>query len=529
MQCKARLLLASVTVAVLGAGCGTTVPLSQRSGPSAGVQSSGAGLSGAGSGTASGSPASAGGGPGSLGGTGSGSAPGGGTGSASGVGSGGASGGASGGGAGGSGNQNSVTLGPGVSQPGDGPGVTSTTINVGGYYDPNLNTADAALGAGGASPGNYQDETNAAVAYINAHGGVDHRKINMIWQRVNAETDSSAQLQQETCSDWTQDHKSFIFNTGLPIWDQCAASEGALGIAGGYLVAETTPILQQYPMDIDLDGFTIDRGDRITIEGLAREGYFSTGARVGVATWDDSNFHYGITAGVDPALAAIGLHNVPVEYITVPQSYSDLGATSSSVAGAVLKFRSEGIDHVILLDGGAGINSAGILVLEWMNQANSQRYYPKYGLNSTSGFTGLASDYPEQEMVGSEGVGWSPSLDLSTADYDALPQSTEQKECVKAMAAAGQAPQSTNQEALELGFCNEFFFLQYAFSRMTGPLNQRTALEAIDSVGSSFADLTTFGVTYTASQHDGATLVRNVAFVQSCTCYRYTSSPYNPG
>jgi hypothetical protein len=521
--------LVALAAAALLAGCGTTAPLSQQrqlspggssgASQSAGLGSAndagGAGAAGTGLGTGGSAGGATDGGLGATGGTAGGSAVanGGGataTGSAPGQGPTG-------------GNVASDT------QAGDGPGVTATTINVGGYYDPNLGAADSALGASGQSPGNYKDETDAVVAYINSHGGVAHRKINMIWQQVNAETDSSTQIQQQTCADWTQDNKTFIFDAGLPIWDQCAANEGAVGLQSGYLIAETTPILQHYPMDIGLADFTIDHGDRLTIEGLARQGYFSSGAKVGIATWDESDYQYGVTAGVDPALAAIGIHNVPVEYITVPQSYSDLGATSSSVAAAVLKFRSMGIDHVILLDGGAGINSAGILVLEWMNQANSQRYYPKYGLNSTSGFSSLAPDYPQQEMVGSLGVGWSPSIDLSSADYEALPQNAQQKECLQIMSAAGQAPSTSNQEGIELGFCDEFFFLQFAFRNITGPLNQQTALAAIDSVGSSFADLTTFGTFYSASRHDGAQLVRNVSFYPSCTCYRYTSGAYNPG
>lgn len=531
---KGSSILAAVLSAALMAACGSTVPLSEQraltygAGPAQGSSANQAamGNGATGSGGAVGVPgATSGGSAGGLQGTDAASGSPGGTSAAGGVTSG-----SSGGGQTTSGPATTTAAsGPAASgsQAEDGPGVTATTINVGAAYDPNVGAADSAIGASGASPGNVADETNAMVAYINSHGGVDHRKLKMVYYQYNSETDSSTQVQQGSCSDWTQDNKTFIVESGQPIWDQCAASEGAVGLYQTFL-AETGPVMQQYPDDIDQDGFTIDRGDKVTIEGLAKQGYFSSGAKVGIATWDESDYHYGITDGVDPALNALGIHNVPVEYITVPESYGDLGSTSSSVASAVLKFRSEGIDHVILLDGPAGINSAGILVLEWMQQANSQEYYPKYGENSTSGFTGLAGDLPEKEMVGSVGVAWLPAEDLSTSDYDALPQSANQKTCTQVMSAAGESPQSSNQQAVEFGICDQFFFLQEVLSKVTGPLNERSALAAIDNVGSSFDDLTTFGTYLSASQHDGAQLVRNIAFVPSCTCYRYTSQPYNP-
>jgi hypothetical protein len=526
----------SAAVVMLLAGCGSTVPLAEQRalsgggsgglGVSGGAVSSGLGGTGsaataaAGSGTAGGIGASAGGGASGAtlgaGGAGSGGAAGGGGGATQG------------GTTGGGGTGPTAGGGGGGSAAGDGPGVTATTINVGELYDTDAAAEDAAIGAAGANPGNVQSEVDAVVAYVNSHGGVDHRKVNVVWYTYGGETQSSTQIQQGSCAAWTQDNKTFVFSTGEPIWDQCAAQEGAVGLYQTFL-DETTPTLQQYPEDIDQTGFTIDRGDRITIEGLAKQGYFSPGAKVGVVTWDESDYQYGITAGVDPALAAIGIHNVPVEYITVPTSYSDLGATSSSVANAVLKFRSEGIDHVILLDGPAGVNQSGVLVLEWEQQANSQFYYPKYGLNSTSGFTALASDLPQKEMAGSEGVGWLPSEDLSSADYAALPENNGQKTCLQIMSASGNTPSGNNAEAVAFSICDEFFFLQYAFGKVDGPLNQQSALAAIDSVGSSFPDLLTFGTYYSASQHDAAQLVRNIAFVASCDCYRYTSAAYNPG
>ncbi|HVB26975.1 MAG TPA: hypothetical protein VNE21_03560 [Mycobacteriales bacterium] len=421
-----------------------------------------------------------------------------------------------------------VGTGPGNNS-GDGPGVTATTINVGVAYDPDASTADSALGAANANPGDQKVQQQAVIDYVNTHGGVAHRKLVPIWYQATV-NNSATTTDSQACAAWTQDTKTFVFTIGgTPIFDQCTANAHAIADITGATALETTPTNEKYPADINLTALSIDRAMRVTVQGLAQQGYFSHGAKVGIATWDDPNYHYGIGAAAQPALAAVGLHNVPVEYIAVPQSYGDLSATSASVSSAVLKFHQQGIDHVLLFDGPAGVNSSGILVIEWTNQAQSQRYFPRYGLNSTSGLSTLAPDLPAQQLAGSLAVGWYPTLDETTADYPTSKLPPAGRLCQKIMAAAGQPASGNNQLSLELAECDSFFFLQQVLDPITGPLNQKTALAAIDAIGSRYTPLSTFGVYLSSTRHDGASLVSNAAFVASCTCYRYTGSPYNPG
>lgn len=180
-------------------------------------------------------------------------------------------------------------------QPGDGPGVTATTINIAGVYDPDASAADSALGLANANPGDTKAQTDAIVSYINAHGGIAGRKVNIVWYMLSVQN-NAAQSAQAACATWTQDNKIFVQFDDNPILDQCTANAHGVGISSG-LVAETTPALQQFPSDVNLDGFTIDRGDKVTIDGLGQQGYFSPGAKVGVVTWDENDYRYGTTAG----------------------------------------------------------------------------------------------------------------------------------------------------------------------------------------------------------------------------------------
>ena len=410
----------------------------------------------------------------------------------------------------------------------NGPGITPSTIYIADAYEPDAAAADSALGAANANPGDTKTETEAIVKYINNHGGVAGRKLSVVWYKASVYQDANTTYQQ-ACSTWTQDNKVFVIGAGNPILDQCIANAHAVGITSGAITLETTAMNQKYPADINVSGLTNDRAMKLTIEGLAKQGYFANGAKVGIATWDSAYFSWSIQHAAVPALNALGVHNVPVEYITPPQSYGELGATSASTSSAVLKFRQMGIDHVILFDGAVGVNASGVLVLEWMQQAQSQHYNPRYGLDSTSGFTSLASDYPKQQMVGSIGVGWDPSLDVPASDWPPSKLPPSGRLCLQIMRQAGQPASGANAAGLQLAYCDRYFFIKRVLDAIRGPINQQSAMAVIDAIGSGYQPLTTFGISLSPQQHDGVRLVRNVGFDASCTCYHYTSQPYSPG
>jgi hypothetical protein len=410
---------------------------------------------------------------------------------------------------------------------GNGPGVTATTINIGAVYCSDCNAANAAVGATGQNTGNPQAEMNAVIDYVNAHGGVAHRKLVPIWFSGSV-SQSASTSEQEECAYFEQDHHVFIIQTlGSQILNACVAKSHVLGLDAGVVAESTSAVDKQFPASIDLTGPNIDGLMAVTIDGLAQQGYFGKG-KVGIITWDNPYYTWSVTHGANPALARLGLRGVPVEYVTAPQQYSDVGASSASVSSAVLKFRGQGIDHVILFDGYVGVNAGGLLCLEWMQQANQQQYYPIYGLNSTCGFSSNTSLYPAQQLVGSVGVGWIPIFDETPTDYPPSKLPPLGRLCLQIMKQAGQsAAPGTNQEYGQLAACDRIFFVQQVLGKIRGPINQATALAAINAAGASFGPGETFGTYLSASQHAGLSKVANIAYVPSCTCYRYTSAPYN--
>lgn len=521
--------VAALIALLAAAGCGSTVATTTGGGALAGSNATGSsnGLSVPGSG--SGGTAGIGGaGNSGLAGAGGGLSGDGGAGGGSvgGSGNGGGPGGSGPGGTTGPDNGGGSTPGGSTSGGANGPGVTATTIGLGLGYDPNAAAENAAIGAANASPGDEQKEGNAVVKYVNSHGGVAGRKFNIVWARITA-SKSASENYQSACATWTQGKdKALIFDLGgTSIMDQCAAQAHAVEVVDGAITLESTAQNAKFPADIDLEGLTNDRAMRYTVEDLKREGYFSSGAKVGIATWADSNFSYGISHQALPLLSSYGIHPT-VASITPPQTEGDLGQTSASVSNAVLKFKSLGINHVILFDGASGEASGGILTLEWMDQAQSQQYFPRYGLNTGGGFNALGSELPTKQKVNSIGASWIPSLDEGG---QFSPSSTKQKLCLQIMRNAGQPTDNADAVSVELGICDEVFFLQQTLNRVKGAINQQSVLAAINSTGTGYTSLLNFGDDFAPSRHDGPDLIRNMSFQTSCSCFKYTTSPYNPG
>jgi hypothetical protein len=197
------------------------------------------------------------------------------------------------------------------------------------------------------------------------------------------------------------------------------------------------------------------------------------------------------------------------------------------VSSAVLHMRQDGVNHVLFLENG------GLPVLFFMNEAQSQGWHPRYGLNSQDGPEVLVSggDVPSAQMDGAEGIGWLPSADLpyggSTANpYLAAPGV---QRCLGIMSRAGQAPTSADSLAIALGTCDQLWFLVAAVDAGGQPINASSFVAGVDRLGDSFASVVTIGTELSADQHDGAAEARYYSYGQACGCWSYTGPIVDTG
>jgi hypothetical protein len=401
------------------------------------------------------------------------------------------------------------------------PGVTASKIYLGIAYSSQSAAADRALGASGGAP-SYDERNvfNAVIDYANAHGGFAGRKLQAIYYNENLTNDRSSE-NQAACSFFTQDNKVlFIYSAAQSVFYACAAKAGAVPIDGGGTGNGMT--YAQYPHLVDPDDIRLDRLGSVTVNGLYRAGYFT--GKLGLVTWDDPVYKYTIDHGYLPTLSSHGISPTQTAYISVPQQVGALSDTSAAVSSAVTKFRSLGIDHVIIQDGPAGVFSGAGLTFEWMNQAKSQRYYPRYGQNSgnSPGWSVLPSDQMDKAIA----------VDDSDSDpkYDVGWHENQARQlCFKIEGDAGYPVSSSNgnDEGIAAIACDVVFAAQ----RMVNAVPSITAdnlVNAWQGFGTSFKSAFVYGTKLAPGRRDGADMVRNEEYFASCQCLKFQGQPYYP-
>jgi hypothetical protein len=405
-----------------------------------------------------------------------------------------------------------------------GPGITATTVFVGAPYFPDAAGSNAALGGAGANAGDQRDYYNAVIDDLNRRGGVLGRKMVPIYFEYKTTSTEPLDAQSESaCNQWTKDHKVFAMFFRGRVLQECARKAGTL-LTGG--TGETGPVYARLPNLIDPGDVRLERLGAATVAGVNRQRYFQpttewpTG-KVGVVTWEDAGYKYGVTNGYLPAIKGLG-KAAEVVYIAKAQTLGGASDSSAAVSNAVLKFRSDGIDHVFIQDGPAGVFGLGGLTLLFLQNAKSQRYYPRYGFNANNvpGF----SIYPADQQHG--------MLALDYSDY--MPQQDEgtatnraRVRCFGIMAKRGVAANDQSTQSTAAGICQEVWLIETLLRRASAPTLQG-AIAAADGLGTSFPSPLAYGTRLGPGRHDGGELARNAAYDDGCSCMRFTSAPYAP-
>ena len=427
-----------------------------------------------------------------------------------------------------------VAIGPGAVVPGIssggtlGPGVTDSTIYVGGVYLKNGGEGNAAAGAANLDPGDFRKVYNAVIEQINKEGGVAGRKLSAVYAEIDVTSSQTIDQQaQSACAKWTQDNKVFAIVAGIQgnVVQECTEKAHAVNIVAG--AGSSLPDdFRRYPHYVEVSGMNLVRMGSVTVSGLKAQNYFDPGAKLGIITWDATNYRISLEHGFLPALKKVGVTPAtqPV-YVHVPQSFNDLGGMNSSVNSAVLKFADLGITHVMIVDGAAGVCAGACLGYQFMNQAESQQYRPRYGFNEYNyADSSVGTLYPARQMPRSVAVVWSDDEEADDVGWRPNPA---RERCYKLMRDKGVPMENDNQLQSARAACEQLWFMRAVVAKMgNAVLNNDNFMSAVNTMGTSFQPIDTYLSRLTATQHDGASAVRNQAFFESCTCFQYTSNPY---
>jgi hypothetical protein len=409
-----------------------------------------------------------------------------------------------------------------------GPGITATTIYFGGYYNKNQGAANAALGVGGADQGDAREPYNAMIEEINNAGGLFGRKVVPVYYGYDATSAQTVDQQdQAACAQWTQDHKVFVINVSNSLLNECARKAGILQFGGSGASNDAVPeTYKQYPHRIDIDSMQLVRIGSVTVDGLANHGYFDKRSKIGLVTWDQPNYREALSQGYIATMRSHGQSTgTQPAYIRVPQSPQEIGQTSADLSSAVLRFHSQNIDHVMILDGPAGACAGDCLTIEWIEAAEAQHYRPRYGFNDTNAPQALddLGILPSDQAKDSISVSW---IDLDSSYDVGWHQNAQREKCYAIMRKHGIDMSNVNAQGVANAACGEMWFLQHVMSRIPGTLTVDSFVAAVNGLGYSYASPSSYFNYLSASRHDGNAGARIMHWVDSCNCYKYLTGAY---
>jgi ABC-type branched-subunit amino acid transport system substrate-binding protein len=414
--------------------------------------------------------------------------------------------------------------------------VTDTQVFIGVGYAVNSGAANAAIGASGIDAGDDRRNTQIVIDDINANGGVAGRKLVPVWFELDATSPQTVDQQyQAVCETLTKDNKIFVAIGGgeSETFQKCLHEAGAVAINDDLTGGDKARI-DRYPYFWDIGTMHLDRIASTQVQALAAQGYFSSswntaaGAplagkpKTGVVTFDTPSFNHAVDQTLVPALARQGARPDPSDVIRAPavRRTSDAGAVAAAMSNAVLKFRSSGVTHVIILD------ESGVLTLLFGNNAESQGYRPRYAANTQNGFQAFIDQgaYPQAQLNGTVGIGWLPGIDITPAEnpHDGPYSNDTRRRCIELYRRNGVSYDSANAATIALGTCNTLGFFRHVMRNVAVP-NRDNFRAAANRVGTSWESPSHFLVRIDADHRDGIGAYRNWAYRPECGCMRYTS------
>ncbi|MDT3439954.1 MULTISPECIES: ABC transporter substrate-binding protein [unclassified Pseudofrankia] len=379
------------------------------------------------------------------------------------------------------------------------------------------------LGSSGAAPPT-DEETKAyyqALAdYVNNHGGLLGRKIQPVFYPLDATRAAGDSSEQEMCTQFTQDHHVFAV-MDLPNHSDtivsCLQSANVIAFdaAGGSLAADDT-YFQQRPLYATAGALSLTRAAALQVNGLFQGGFFGQNPKIGLVGYNTDPFTRAIDESLKPALASHGLTITDQQLVKPVSGVNDIGPTQQAISSAVLRFKQQGIDHVLFLD------TQGGTLRPFTQAASTQKYFPKLGFTTNElpaqrAYAGNKTD-PDQEVryANSMAVGWYPSADAVNPPVNATGAL-----CNKIMEASGASP---SQAQFFWNMCDQLL----VFTAGVNAGGKLTPQDAITGLGKAknIPSAELLGPPdYSGGRRDGVTIAKLLKYTPSCTCFQYSGGP----
>jgi hypothetical protein len=295
--------------------------------------------------------------------------------------------------------------------------VTNNTITIGVTY---VDLSSVAQFIHGLNQGNFQAAYQALIKNINAHGGIDGRKIVAYYEPINPVGTTSPST---ACAQLTEDHDVFAVMGFFQGTDPaCYVTLHHTALLGGsmtpqLLAAAKAPWFSTSPIENQLES--------ATVATAAAHGIFK-GKKV--AVFSQSDAPPGLVSSV---IAALKKHGVtPVATAQVNAETNDAEAVIQQIAGVVTqKFQSAGANVVVAV-GNAGQS--------WPNATNSGTYHPELVAGSYSALSSYTSAAKADAPAIAGAITAATTGPPSTNPSNPWNGDSQMSQCAKIVKAAGQ-------------------------------------------------------------------------------------------
>lgn len=395
-----------------------------------------------------------------------------------------------------------------------GVGVTKTTVTVGAFELKNGTEFLAAFGVKGGAGLDNRAAQNALASYINAHGGLGGRRVEIVYHALDAtSTDTYAAIAQAACADFTQDHHVFAV-IGAPFqMVPCLDMRGVVALGKDDQAGDAAFLAKYQAIYYAPSSLGYERKARAWVAGLAQQGFLGRGT-FGLLYYDVDGMPASVASSLRPAMKAHGVAFAREIEIPFPQSTADAASTVAAIQSAVLRFKTEGIDHVLLYD----VN--GTMPVFFMREADSQQYEPRYALNSDSHLEFARNNVPAAQLRQAVGVGWRPSEDVTKVQA----ANSSDARCRQIMTKSGIKLPDSATAAAAVTLCDLWFFLKDGLDRTEAP-NAAGFRSAVEGFGTTWMSPRTYTTRFASGRpHDGVAAIRNVAYRESCSCWELAGS-----
>lgn len=326
---------------------------------------------------------------------------------------------------------------------------------------------------------------------------------------LDATGDAQAQF-NSFCAAYTQDDKVFAVLSpwnAVPSFAPCLAKGGVLYIIDA-LDQEDLETFDQLSPYMVTGMFSSSRGAVALARGLYQQGFFAPRTKLGIARLNTPTSQRVSDRYFKPTLASFGV---------TPTDEAPVGTTTAPTV--VQRFKDKGIDRV------AFITARGGPPLFFMNAAQSQGYFPLYGLASPDGPAFLAQAAPYTQLRGALGAGWAPGLDV--LDSEAGPFTPVEQRCLDVHKKQGTDYGTRNEGATPaLMFCDLMWLFEEAAIKAGRNLNVANWSAALADLGTAHQTPLTFGTNFGPGILDGAWQYRPLRYDDSpsCRCFRYSGA-----